>query len=122
MKFISNPVDTAYDVIDSCVVLDMARKIDDMTSDSWTTASDQSDQKELDQWLNAMPIHPADALWLADVAAEMVERGQYDAAVALMDDDIREAIHADGVDSDHDFLAEYMIRHAVRYDGAIFEI
>lgn len=40
----------------------------------------------------------------------------YDAAVELMDDEIREAIHAEGNHiTDEDFLSEYERRHAEKY-------
>lgn len=49
-------------------------------------------------------------------AQEIIEAGLYDAAVELMDDDIREELHASGdYDSDLSFLEAYMIRHAEKY-------
>lgn len=40
-----------------------------------------------------------------------------------MDDDIREEMHREGVwDSEQEFLDEYIIRHAEKYDGEEFEI
>lgn len=52
-----------------------------------------------------------------DKAAEIIAAGNYDAAVALMDDEIRETVHAELAPcSDRDFLAEYMRRHVIVYD------
>ena len=49
-------------------------------------------------------------------AQEIIEKGYYDAAVALMDDEIREAVHADLAPcTDLEFLTEYMIRHEKKY-------
>ena len=49
-------------------------------------------------------------------AKEMIEQGLFDAAVELMDDDIREQIHAEIAPcTEEEFLTEYMIRHEQRY-------
>lgn len=49
-------------------------------------------------------------------AQEIIENGLYDAAVALMDDEIREAVHADLAPcTDLEFLTEYMARHEEKY-------
>ena len=55
-------------------------------------------------------------------AKEIIESGDYDAAVALMDDEIREAVHADLAPcSDLEFLEEYIRRHEAKY-GEPFSI
>lgn len=55
-------------------------------------------------------------------AKEIIESGYYDAAVALMDDEIREDVHRDMAPcSDLDFLTEYMKRHESKY-GEPFSI
>jgi hypothetical protein len=49
-------------------------------------------------------------------AKEIIESGAYKAAVALMDDEIREAVHADLAPcTDEEFLEEYMKRHLAKY-------
>lgn len=49
-------------------------------------------------------------------ANDIIQKGCYDAAVALMDDDIREEIHRDLAPcTDLDFLVEYMKRHKEKY-------
>jgi hypothetical protein len=51
-----------------------------------------------------------------DTAAEIIAAGNYNAAVMLMDDEIRETVHADIAPcTDIEFLAEYMKRHAEKY-------
>ena len=48
----------------------------------------------------------------------------FDAAVALMDDDIREMVHALGaeyVTTEQDFLNEYCLRHFDKY-GETFKV
>lgn len=43
--------------------------------------------------------------------------------IFYMDDDIREEMHREGAwDSEQEFLDEYIIRHAEKYDGEQFEI
>ncbi len=55
-------------------------------------------------------------------AMEIIESGGYDAAVALMDDEIREAVHADLAPcSELEFLEEYIRRHEAKY-GEPFSI
>lgn len=47
---------------------------------------------------------------------EIIEQGLYDAAVALMDDEISEAVNADLAPcTEQEFLAEYMARHEQKY-------
>lgn len=49
-------------------------------------------------------------------AKEIIESGNFRVSVEMMDDDIREAVHADlSPCSDEDFLAEYMRRHYDKY-------
>ena len=49
-------------------------------------------------------------------AQEIIDNGYYDAAVALMDDEIREAVHADlSPCHELEFLTEYMKRHEEKY-------
>ena len=49
-------------------------------------------------------------------AREIIDAGLYAAAVELMDDDIREELHASGdYNDDLSFLEAYMIRHAEKY-------
>ena len=58
---------------------------------------------------------------MADVMlnGEMVD---FDAAVNLMDDEIREAVHADIAPcTDQEFMDEYVKRHEAKY-GETFEI
>jgi hypothetical protein len=40
----------------------------------------------------------------------------------LMDDEIREALHAKGFDDYRGFLVSYMAWHAAKYDGEEFQI
>jgi hypothetical protein len=40
----------------------------------------------------------------------------------LMDDDIREAVHAKGLEDYRDFLVDYMACHATKYGGEEFQI
>ena len=55
-------------------------------------------------------------------AQEIIEKGYYEAAVALMDDEIREQVHADLAPcTDLEFLEEYMKRHEEKY-GIAFVI
>ena len=55
-------------------------------------------------------------------AGDIVEAGLYDAAVALMDDEIREEIHGwEENASKQMFLTEYMLRHMVKY-GTRFQV
>ena len=49
-------------------------------------------------------------------AHEIIEKGLYQAAVELMDDEIRESVHQDlSPCTDEEFLIEYMKRHAEKY-------
>lgn len=52
------------------------------------------------------------------IADEWGDEISFAAAVALMDDEIREAIHADGYDNPQAFYDEYCIRHADKYGEA----
>ena len=50
-------------------------------------------------------------------AKEIIEKGYYEAAVQLMDDEIREEIHRELAPcTDLEFLEEYMKRHEQKYD------
>lgn len=46
----------------------------------------------------------------------------FDAAVALMDDDIREALHAEGVEDEQAFVDAYCARHAEKFGGEEFAV
>ena len=49
-------------------------------------------------------------------ATEIINNGMFDAAVSLMDDEIREELHADLAPcSELEFLEEYMRRHLIKY-------
>ena len=51
-------------------------------------------------------------------AKEIITSGLYESAVAVMDDDIREAVHADIAPcTDEEFLVEYMKRHEEKYNA-----
>lgn len=39
----------------------------------------------------------------------------FDAAVALMDDDLRESLHAEGIEGPQTFVDAYAARHAERF-------
>lgn len=68
----------------------------------------------------AVEAYVPDHYWDAEAEA-VVENGQYDAAVALMDDDLREELHAEVAPcEDAEFLAEYARRHFARF-GEEFE-
>lgn len=55
-------------------------------------------------------------------AKEIIENGMYDAAVNLMDDEIREELHAEmSPCTDEEFLEAYMKAHKEKY-GEAFEI
>ena len=50
---------------------------------------------------------------------------EYDAedVIFYIDDEIREEMHSEGAwDSEQEFLDEYIIRHAEKYDGEEFDI
>ena len=52
-----------------------------------------------------------------DLKQGMLSDSTFAAAVALMDDEIREAIHAEGeCTSNYEFLEEYNRRHYLKYD------
>ena len=68
------------------------------------------------------PLSIGDGTWypcagpVSDEAMEIVARGQYDAAVGLMDDDLRERLHAELAPcSDAAFLTAYMAAHLEVY-------
>lgn len=45
----------------------------------------------------------------------------FDAAVNLMDDEIREALHAEGIESEQSFFAAYALEHSKKY-GETWEL
>lgn len=50
------------------------------------------------------------------IARDIIEAGMFEAAVALMDDEIREAIHAEIAPcTEEEFLDEYLRRHEEKY-------
>ena len=52
-------------------------------------------------------------------AKEIIEAGLYNAAVELMDDEIREELHNSGdYDTDEAFLEAYMDAHEAKYGAA----
>ena len=42
------------------------------------------------------------------------------ACVNLMDDEIREALHAEGIETEQEFLDRYIVEHAKKYNGEEF--
>lgn len=46
----------------------------------------------------------------------------FDACVDLMDDEIREELHAEGIDNAQEFLDRYVELHAERHNGEKFDI
>ena len=46
----------------------------------------------------------------------------FDACVNLMDDEIREALCAEGIDDEQEFLDKYVELHAEKFDGEAFTI
>lgn len=49
-------------------------------------------------------------------AKDIIDNGLYNQAVELMDDEIRESVHADLAPcTDEEFLEEYMSRHFEKY-------
>ena len=46
----------------------------------------------------------------------------FDACVNLMDDEIREALHAEGIETEQKFLDRYIAEHAKKYSGEEFTI
>jgi len=49
---------------------------------------------------------------------------EYDADVVanMMDDEIREELHAKGFDNEQEFVDAYVVAHAAKYDGDEFVI
>lgn len=45
----------------------------------------------------------------------------YNAAVALMDDDLREQLHADGIDTEQAFFRAYAAAHLAKF-GEVWEL
>ena len=51
-----------------------------------------------------------------EMAKEIIENGLFEAAVNMMDDEIREEVHADLAPcSDLEFLVEYIQRHEQKF-------
>ena len=46
----------------------------------------------------------------------------FDACVNLMDDEIREELAAEGIETEQEFLNMYVERHAEKYNGEVFTI
>lgn len=46
----------------------------------------------------------------------------FDACVNMMDDDIRESLHAEGIEDEQEFVDRYVQAHAEAYDGELFTI
>lgn len=46
----------------------------------------------------------------------------FDACVNLMDDEIRETLHAEGIETEQEFLDRYIEEHAKKYNGEEFTI
>ena len=103
-----------------------------LDADLLETLSDAADtlginprnKDDLDELLTAArAIHvyagvPVDNAWAARTAeaVEIIGSGLYDAAVALMDDDLREELHSSLAPCDDlDFLTAYLARHEAKY-------
>ena len=57
-----------------------------------------------------------ESLYVNEEAQEIINNGLYDAAVALMDDDIREELHNRlALCTDEEFLSAYMEAHKEKY-------
>ena len=46
----------------------------------------------------------------------------FEACVNLMDDEIREELAAEGIESEQEFMDRYVDRHAEKYNGEVFQI
>ena len=46
----------------------------------------------------------------------------FEACVNLMDDEIREELHAEGIETEQEFLDRYVAAHAEKYNGEEFRI
>lgn len=46
----------------------------------------------------------------------------FGACVNLMDDEIREELHAEGIDNEQEFIDRYVEMHADKFDGEVFAI
>ena len=44
----------------------------------------------------------------------------YEAAVQLMDDELREELHLEGIDDQQEFIERYVEMHAEKFDGEEF--
>ena len=108
------------------------------TLESWGSAYPPENASEIvewangtmDRWLEECPEYAGDEhekgrfsgalwenyCWYDDTVREIIGNRLFNQAANLMDDDIREAVHADFAPcSDYIFLLEYMIRHSAKY-------
>lgn len=46
----------------------------------------------------------------------------FESCVNLMDDEIREELHSEGIDNEQEFIDRYVERHAEKYNGDVFQI
>lgn len=46
----------------------------------------------------------------------------FDFCVNLMDDEIREELHAEGIENEQEFIDRYVAAHAEKYNGEEFEL
>ena len=46
----------------------------------------------------------------------------FDACVNMMDEEIREALHAEAIDNEQEFLDRYVKAHAEKFNGEEFQI
>jgi hypothetical protein len=46
---------------------------------------------------------------------------RFDAVVNMMDDEIREDLHSEGIEDPQAFVDAYIARHAEKYNGELFE-
>lgn len=84
--------------------------------DNWLVHGDSADEVIVDE----NKINRLAREWgvsLFDLLAQVdIDEGYMAAAVALMDDEIREEIHMSGVcDNDAQFLHEYEVKHLAKY-------
>lgn len=47
---------------------------------------------------------------------------EFDACVNVMDDEIREELAAEGIETEQEFIDRYVEMHANKYDGEQFQI
>lgn len=83
---------------------------------AWESDDDQliseATGKDVNAWYTQLVIVDSDVYDHIEAAREIIERGCYDAAVELMDDDIRDDLAAEIAPCPKlQFLAEYMAMH-----------